>query len=485
MRIVPLNSPIYQNPSLQRIADYEKQLDDMKKAWVAGSNVDPSAMTGTEVGRPESLDPQFVSLTHEMDDCRFFQDCPKDKVPQPVIQYARRIDLAQLVAYGESGDVDNLSDRFDRKFDLIKYFGVKGEVSGVADETEFIVDAMTEEENNKMKTVSRGINLVSYWGDSLINTFEFDSLYNQVLRRSRKPAQQIYDLRGEKLGFQDLIKANTIITKNYGGRSGRKFYSSLEAMDSMVETELENKTYFVNARSEFDVKRSIDDAFASGSRSMGAKGTFEQDIFLSAPDVARPVDGSPILNQAGTAFSSNHPKAPSQPANVQPVVVPTTTAYSIPSGTYNYAVVAFNRFGQSLARTYTVLVAGNGNMVTFPGLAESAAVAGQEAVGYMVYRRDGASNEITDYKYVRKFGLVANTWIDDNEWIPGCSYAILFDWTKEVIRYAQLMPVYKLPYGVRKDAYEFLIKIYIALQSRNTEKIVVIRNIGTTPKTKK
>lgn len=468
------------NSQMQELYDHYDAVEKMQKAWIAGTDYNPLSMTGSQAGRPESLDPQFVSLTHKAEDCRLWQAIPKKKVDSPVLQYARRTSIAQAVTYSEGGDVGNLSDKYDRQLDTVKFIGVKGEVTGVSQETKFIVDAMTEETNNKIKALIRGLNLLLWHGDGSLNTLEFDSVKNQVVRKCKNPSVQVLDKRGKRLSYKDIIKGNTVITKEWGNVSGRQAWTSIEALNSLIHDELENKTYFTNNPGNINLKRVIEEGFHLGIGS----GTFQYDVFASPIEPARSINGATILNDAGTAFAANHAQAPTAVAAVTPSAVATNTAYALPAGTYNYAVTAFNRFGESAAIETSVAVMGSGNMVTFAPFAESSAVAGQEAVGYRIYRRNGSQTEVGDYRLVKTVGISGALHYDDNKSIPGTSHLCLIDWDMdEVLRFCQQMPLYKLPYGIRKDAVEFLIKLYGTLQVRNANKIYIIENIGDEPNT--
>ena len=467
------------NPFIAQMAEYGQNLEVLQKAFLAGVEANPNSMVGSEAGRPESLEPQFVSLTHQVDDCKLWQLLTKEAVDSPVIQYARRLDLAQAQTYSEGGDVDNLADRFDRQIDLVKFIGVKGEVSGVAKETKFIVDAMKEETQNKIKSLIRGIDLLLWYGDSAIVDTEFDSFYNQVLRKSKDATVQIQDKRGKRLSYNDIIDGNTVITMEYANYSNRKLITSVQALDGLVKDEIENRTYFTNAdKQAINMKRVLEEGFMTGT----GTGTIHYDLFASPRTPIRSVNGAPIVNQAMTAFASNHPKAPNAIAAVTPTVVPTTTEYSMPIGQYNYAITTFNRYGESVATEYTVNVTAAGQMVSFGTVTEGGSpVSGQEAAGVRIYRRGASLTGFQDY-YLAKSTAIGGAQYDDNENIPGTSYAILADWDpKQVVRIAQLMPLYRLPYGVRKDAFEFLIKVYLTLQVKNPNKIRIIKNIGDIP----
>jgi hypothetical protein len=459
---------------------YERNLESLQKAWLAGYEVDATKMTGTQAGRPESLDPEFTLLIHKMTECRFYNKLPKQKVKSPVLQWARKLDVAQMIAYSEGGDVDNISDKFDRGFLTVKYYGVKGEVTGQSRETEFIVDPMVDEEQNKMASMVRGQELVNHFGDESINPLQHDSVHNLVYKKARSKNNQILDLRGKKLQYVNLMEIDRRLTINHANVFNRSAFFSLSAINSLIENEIENKTFFTNGNpSRPDMRRAIYENYSTGMESTGGKGSLDTSIYMECPDPSQnPIDGATILNEAGTVFQANHVKAPSIPVSAQPSVVGTTTAYSMPAGSYNYAVVAINNYGQSIAREYTVTVVGSGNMVSFAGLAETAAVTGQEAIGYRIYRKSASSTNKRDYQYVRTFGLSSATWYDDNEWMPGCTHGYVMEWTPQIIRMAQLMPIYKLPYGVRKDAFEFLIKLYTALQIKAYDKVFIIKNIG-------
>lgn len=465
---------------LQEMTQYYDYLEAMQKAWIAGDEYNPLSMTDSQAGRPESLDPQFVSLTYTTEHAALWKALPKKRVNSPVLQYARKLSLGQAVTYSEGGDVGNISDSYDRQIDFVKFIGTKGEVTGVSQETKFIVDAMAEETENKITSLITGCNLLMYHGDATINPLEWSSIPNQVRAKCKNPNVNFLDKRGKRLSYDDILYGNRVITKAYGNVSGRQAWTSVEALDSLVLNEMENKSYITNWSNGINNEKVIERGFKVGS----GQGNFAVDLHASPVEPSKSVNGAPILNDAGTAFVANHSQAPLTPQISGSLTsVPTTTAYSIPAGTYNYAITSFNRFGESAALEVSVVVVGSGNMVNFSTITESGSpVAGQEALGFRIYRRAGTSTDINHYRLGKTMTTSVATHYDDNKVIPGTSKLFLIDWDqKNVLEFCQQMPLYKLPYGVRKDAIEFLVKLYGALRVKNANRIVVIENIGMDP----
>lgn len=473
------NTAIFGGSQAGEMLEYYEYLESMQKAWIAGEEYNPLSMTDSQAGRPESLDPQFVSLTYTQEHAAFWKALPKKRVDSPVLQYARKLSLGQAVTYAEGGDVGNISDQYDRQIDIVKFIGTKGEVTGTAQQTKFIVDAIAEETENKIISLITGCNLLMYHGNASLNPYEWSSVKEQVRAKCKNPNVNFIDKRGKRLSYQDIMTGNRIISKYYGNPSGRQAWTSVEALDSLVLDELENKSYITNWSNGINMERVIERGFKLGS----GEGTFHYDLHASPVAPEKSVNGAPITNEAGTAFAANHSQAPNAISAVTPTVVPTTTAYALPAGTYNYAITSFNRFGESVATEYSVLVSGSGNMVSFGTITEGGSpTSGQEARGFRIYRKAGSSTDINDYRLAKTCSTSAATHYDDNKSIPGTSTLLLIDWDqKNVIEFCQQMPLYKLPYGIRKDAIEFLVKLYGTLRVKNANRIVVIENIGELP----
>jgi len=473
------NTSIFGGNQAQEMLEHYEYLESMQKAWIAGSEYNPLSMTDSQAGRPESLDPQFVSLTYTTEHAAFWKALPKKRVDSPVLQYARKLSLGQAITYAEGGDVGNISDNYDRQLDIVKFIGTKGEVSGTAQQTKFIVDAIAEETENKITSLITGCNLLMYHGNASLNPLEWSSVKEQVRTKCKNPNVNFIDKRGKRLSYKDIMQGNRIISKAYGNPSGRQAWTSVEALDSLIEDELENKSYITNWNGGINMERVIDRGFNIGTGS----GTFKYDLHASPVEPAKSVNGAPILNDAGTAFIANHSQAPNAITALTPTVVPTTTAYALPAGTYNYAITSFNRFGESVATEYSLLVSGSGNMIDFGTITEGGSpVTGQEALGFRIYRKAGSSTDINDYRLAKTCSTSVATHYDDNKSIPNTSTLLLIDWDqKNVIEFCQQMPLYKLPYGIRKDAIEFLVKLYGTLRVKNANRIVVIENIGNLP----
>jgi len=451
-----------------------EQLMEMQKAFLAGADINIADLTGGQAGRVQNLESTFKLITYKESAAAFWRDVPKDAVDSTVLEWARINEVAGLITYSEAGAGDSdfveQDDDMDRQYDTVKFMGVRGSVSFVAKDVKMLQAAEALETQNKIRSFVRGLDLLCWFGDNSLNSYEFNGLFKQHALKCTNPSQNVFDLRGKRLSDSKVNEACTVIADNYGNPNGLQIWMSNKAAEGWVQDKIANKSYITNFAGGLDqpqVKKNFE--LENGM------GVVKKDVFLRSQNVLT----NRCLNKAKTAFVSNHPKAPSIPANNAPSVVPSTTSYSMDAGDYDYAITAFNRFGEGEAREFTVSVVGTGNMVQFT-LAETTPVAGQLATGYKIYRRAGAETDIKKYELVKTVGT--GTQYDDGEYIPGTSQVALIDWdSDQVIRFAQLLPMYKLYYGIRGDKLEWLHKLYGTLQIYNANKIVIFKNVGVLP----
>lgn len=446
---------------------------EIQKAFEAGHDYNIADLTGGQAGRVQSLETTFKKITFEEEAASFWRALPKEKVTSTVLEYARINEVAGTVFYEEGGDVDNQSDSMDRKFDLVKYIGVKGMVTFQAKTVKMLEDAEVLETQNKTRSMVRGLDLACWFGDSTINPLEWDGLITNVLANSPYPTQNIIDKRGKRLSDNDVNDATTIIKGAYGF-GPLKLWLSLDGANNYVKDKIASKMYVTNAAGDINPTGQEFKKFMVSNGS----GVVETDVFLRAQTAMT----NRILNAGKTALAKAHSSAPDEPTAVltsEAITEPTPDSlYSLDNGDYDYAVVPFNAYGEGLGYECTVTHSGGSKISKF---VITKAGTGNAPLGYKIYRRAGASTDVKDYQYVLtvKQGATTTTVYDTGEWIPGCTWGAMIEWNNQTLRFAQLADLMKLPYGYRRDAKEWLQKLYGVLQVYNPGRVVLFKNLGT------
>jgi hypothetical protein len=451
-------------------ADNISILQEIQKAFEAGHDIDISSLTGGQAGRVQSLEETFKVITFKEEAARFWKEIPKKKVSSTVLEYARINEVANSVFYSEGGDVDNQDDDMDRKYDLIKYMGVKGTVTYAAKSVKMIQDAEITETNNKMRSMCRGLDIGLWKGDSSINVLEFDGVFKIVKDSCKNPSQNVIDKRGKRITDEDVNDAVTCIKDNYG-EGQLKFWMSLNAKNGYVKEKILNKTYFTNAGGDLNPTQTFRNFEVANG-----EGEVKTDVFLRAENP----NSNRIVTAIGDAFKKNHTKAPDAPTVALTSVV-TDTDYQLDDGFYDYAVVPFNQYGEGTALESTIEHSGGGKKSQF---VITAAATGEATLGYKIYRRSGELTDIRRYFLVKTYKKTAAeiTVFDDGQYIPGTTSCALIEWdSDQTICCSQLSDMMKLPYGTRYDKKEWLQKIYVVLQVFNPNRIVVFENVGDLP----
>ena len=443
---------------------------EIQKAFEAGHDYDMASLTGGQAGRVQSLEGTFKVITFEERAAAFWQKCPKQKVTSTVLEWSRINEVAGMVFYPEGGDVDETNDVMDRKFDIVKFAGVKGSVTFGAKSVKMIQAAEITETKNKTRSMVRSLDLALWNANSAINAYEFDGVITQVKANMKNPAQGILDKRGSRITDADILNATTCIKSNYGYGELR-LWMSLDAVNGYVQEKILNKMYYTNAGGTKDLSPTDQDF--SSFRVANGSGKVEEDVFMRAESAVL----NRILTSTYAAFQKNHVIGPDAPTAVITAETSDGT-YSLANGSYKYAVVPENQYGEGLAYECSITHSGGSKMTK---LVITRAGTGDLATGYKVYRCAGTSTDKRDFYLVERFvsGGATTTWYDKNDHIPGTTTAVMMEWNADqTFVVSQLADMMKLPYGIRSDKKEWLQKVYLVPQVFNPNRFYIFENVG-------
>ena len=210
----------------------------------------------------------------------------------------------------------------------------------------------------------------------------------------------------------------------------------------------------------------------------GGAVTFEPDLFLQK---TKP------LNNSGNGGT----KAPTCPATVALVLgaAPANVVSEFinsGTGTYNYAVTACNRFGESVPTMATapvaVITADLNKVVTVTITNSASMVAAPEF--YSIYRteKDGtAMYKIADVPAASVSASGVTSFVDSNETMPNTYTSFMGEFTPEVLTFKQLAPIMKMNLATLVPAIRWMILIYGVPQLFAPKKWMKFKNIKGTP----
>lgn len=459
--------------------DAVEMLREINKAFAAGHDFDVADMTGSQAGRIESLERTFKDLSYQVKDATFWSLIKKNKVTSTVLEHSTfDRESGGNIWIQEGGDPSRQDDFRTRHVELVKFAAVRCAITFPAILTNMITPGEIQESDAKMRKLIRGLNETCYFGDEDLNGRSFNGMRKQVLAKSRYPSQQRIDLRGKRLRDETLNDAATTILDEHGIGQFKLFLSN-QASKSYVQHKAQTQAYITNVGG--NVGRTqigpADQKFREFDVDAGV-GMVHRDIFLRARNpiwdrIVSPIDETTLIKHDDDA-----PAAPT----VTVVSEATTTNYALPDGTWDFLVVPVHSdYGFGLGEEASQAFTGGNRRAK---LTITKAGSGSVPTSYRIYRRHSSKTDMRDYYFVKEVKATTGNAValDDNETIPGTTTAFMVDWDMDqVIDMAQLSDVMKLPYGIRADKKEWIIKFYGALRVFNGNRIIMIENIGDEP----
>jgi hypothetical protein len=433
-------------------------LEYLSKALSAGSGVDAGSFTGGRALIPESLDTTLVNILYSQDEARLFQRLKKQAIKGPVHQWDTRTAVGDGDGawVGEGGDSQEKDQTIARVYATAKYLQTLRKVTLQASISNMIEDAMALEKNAGTLWIIKQVEQALFYGNSDYVAEQPDGLIKQISAN----ADHVIDLRGadaSSASFEDKMIEGCRIVRNSFGKANLMLCSTMVMADvqkllrDRIRFEAGNTvggSVFTKYPTPFGTPELVDNIFITEG---GAAVTGS----LSALRPGQPTIGSPTHTADGTSLFD------------------ASTA-----GNYYYAVVAVNKYGDSLISATTAAVpVASGEKATLPVTEGSPA-----ATAYKVYRsKKGGSN--TDLRYcftVKRTGATQN--IDDlNTFLPGCSDAFLLtmDPAYDAIEWAQFLPLMKFDlYPTNAAVYPFLMLLFGTLAVKKPVQHIRVKNIA-------
>lgn len=456
-------------------------LENLQKALTAGSGVDAAAFAGGRALIPESLENTLVNVLWSQDEARLFQRVKKRPIPSPVHQWDKRTavgnsDGAWVAEGGTSFEKDQT---IARVYETAKYLQTLRKATLQATLSNMIENAMTIEQNAGALWVIREVEKVLFYGNDYMITEQPKGILQQINRGAQGGAtpdlpdtygsfvgDNILDVRGasaDSATFENKMnEATRVIRDSYGK-------GSLLLVSTMVMQDVQN---LLRDRIRFGVGQVVGTAIFNRYPTPFGELELLDDVFIREGAVP----GTPSI-LAGVPSTPTENTAPTDTA-LAGSEISFFGAVEAAGGTYDYAVTAVNKFGESAAVALTQLASVTAGQKVVIIIAEGATA----PVAYNLYRsKQGAGTG--DLRYVKTFKRTgANTTVADfNAELPGTSHGFILtmDQVYDAIEWFQFLPMMKFDlYPTNQAVYPFLMMLFGALALKKTEQAAYVRNIS-------
>lgn len=443
----------------------EEDLGALLKALTAGQSVNaPGSVTSGDgfALRVESLERTLRNTTFRMEHIKLWKTLPKLAAYNTVEEYNQIQEYGQDVdAFIEEGGLPSETDaKYERKTALIKYMGTQRKVSHVMSLIKPAHGNVIAQEtvNGTMKLL-KSIEKSLFFGDSSLDDIQWDG-YKRLIERD-SPSANIVDLRGKPLSQDNLIDGSLRVfdAPNFGTPTHL-------FMNPRVHSDLV-KAFFPQARYDLLQKR------ADGMIGLDFNGW----VSPAGPVMFEP---DTFIDDEGGQPSVAVGAAPATPVfNVQPAAGAGAGQFtSADYGAYRYAISAVSRGGESAAVQDSAAVTNSSGSPRIT-MQFSAGVGGETTRYFKIFRTTVGGAAGTG----RLIGKVKNTggtltFTDNNDRLPGCSVAILFQMNLEAVSFKQLAPMVKIPLATIDTSIRWMQLIYGVPMLYTPGKILMFKNVG-------
>jgi hypothetical protein len=437
---------------------------DLHKALSAGSAVnDPGVAAG--VGFPlrtESLEATLKNLTYEMDEIKLFKSIAKVPASNTVEEFNR------LIAYGEGGArsfnqgffsegglPEEQDSTYERVTVLIKYLGVSGRVTHVANTIRAAHgNVIALETMNKTMELLRNLENALFFGDSSLIPEQWDGIFKLV---EDGAPDNVIDLRGGPLTEEALNDFLLIIRENFGMATDCYFGTGPFA-------DLAKQVYD-RQRFAYAPAPGVLGATVTAFQGQHGRVNLHDHVFITPGALAR---------AGGLGKADRRPLAATISVAPAAAANPASQFAAADAGTYFYQVVAGNKFGLSTPLNSASVAVAAGDQVTF-----TVVDGGQDTTFYEIYRTDPGAAVATS-RLVTRVPRTAGAQVitDQNADLPGTTKGFCLMQNQRSFSWSQLLPMTRIPLAAIDTSIRWAQVIYGAIKMYTPTKNLVIKNIG-------
>ena len=431
-----------------------QEVYELNKALNTGAYAQANGVAGQVNGaalQVESLENSLKVLTYSNEHVKFWKKIAKTPAYSTVEEYN------QLLSYGSNsggfvpeGVLPETDDsQYRRQASFVKFLGTTREVTHPMTLVRSAHGDVIARENQNgilwlMKQLENGL----FWGNSKLAApgkegVQFDGLANLI------DAENVIDCKGQELQAGNINEGAQMILENFGIPTD--LYIPYEVLSEF------SQEYFPKERIIMPTQAGYQAGLVVNKfQTHGGAVNFEPDLFLQK---TKP------LSTTGTGGT----KAPTAPASVTIAAAEAADgaewAKAGGAGTYQYAVTACNRFGESVpvmvASGYTVGSGDEGKSVTLTITSSASMVVAPE--WFNIYRSEKDGTQLFKVAEVPAASVAASgvtTHTDKVATLANTYTAFMGDMTPEVIAFKQLAPIMKMNRATLGPCIRWMILLY-------------------------
>ena len=426
-----------------------------------------AAQTNGAALQVESLENSLKVLTYSDKHVKFWKKIAKTPAYSTVEEYN------QLLSYGSNsggfipeGVLPETDDStYRRQASFIKFLGTTREVTHPMTLVRSAHgDVIARENQNGILWLMKQLEHALFWGNSKLAApgkegVQFDGLSHMI------DQENTYDCKGQDLKDTDINYGAQMILENYG--TPTDLFLPFEVLANFSNEFFPKERVIMPTQGAGYQAGLVVNKF----QTHGGAVDFQPDLFLQK---TKPLSGT------GTGGT----KAPTAPGSVKVEVDNNTNAefHKSGEGTYNYAVTACNRYGESVPTTASSTVALDasslvkGVKVTVKN-SDSMVVAPEWIKVYRTEANGKAMYCIAELPVASVASGGETVFHDVNETMPNTYTAFMGEFTPEVIDFKQLAPIMKMNLATLGPSLRWMILLYGVPQLFAPRKWAKIKNI--------
>jgi hypothetical protein len=464
---------------------------DLAKSMTAGQ-----IQGGAQIGTPsagignlmmESLDKTIKALSFKESDLVFWRQIPQKTAYSTVEEFVQQKSYGSKggAFFGEGNMPLENDGSYVRQMMLMKYLGRQIKVSHQSTLVQQIGGtALQKATNNGTLDLMREGNAALFHGNSRNVGDEFDGIFSQHRAQfanleTEAAAGNVFDLRGRPLEDGDLEDGTETILQANG--TADTFFAPPSVLNDYSKSVNKGRRTIADGTSQEVVLGQRVNKFASQFGDIRLQ--FDKFMRLgSEPKKLTYAPARPTLVPGVVVADGVAPVA---------AVADPLSRFGGYTGDYLYAVAAINAAGegalQLLKPTLTAVAAGQSIDLKFT------AAAGTQATAFTIYRTTAnpVFVDINDVEFYPIFtvpvaalvgagydGAAIGLVRDRNRDIAGTEKAFLLQFDEEVLEYAKLLPLMRVPLAQIDLSTRYALVMYGAPMGYAMGKVVVYKNIG-------
>lgn len=475
----------YQDNSVFSGENNMSDLAELQKAMEAGDVTGMQTQGRTDVPgatlKVEDLENTLKVLTFKENDIKLWKRVEKLPAFNTVEEYNQQLEYGTTgYSFTDEGALpQDDSPMYRREAQLVKFMGTTRSVSHPMQLVSTMVGNLVDSEvkNGTMKLL-RDADAALWFANSNIIRQEFNGFKQQQIDalggvKSWENNEVVIDLRGKKLTEEVLENGALNIITNHG--EGNLFMCPPQVLSSFKNSLLDQKKIYVGN----DNQGNMPNAGLQVQKYLSQFGfiDLEFDKFLAQSNKYKSLTSPATSKSAPQKPTADGVEAAKMAQDKGNMLFADDQA-----GSYNYAVSAINRYGESqLTALGEAAIA-----VTKDQSVDLKFTASDDTAGFVVYR---TKKDQTDTYYpimkisVKELtdgydGAEAGSVRDKNRTIPGCEESFLVEASTDVWAFKQLAPLMKMDLAVLSPATRFMLLLYGTPILYAPKKMVTFKNIG-------